>query len=312
MQLIKDNIDLSMYMMESETEHAVNPASSWLSEVKQHFFAPQESPKTRLPWLKTHRDFEFRPAEVTIWGGINGHGKSMIVGHVVLGLMKQGERVCMASLEMKPVRTMARICRQAYGHDELSAHYLDDFSVWTDGKLWLYDHVGSCKPALILAVIRYAVDKYKITHFVVDNLMKVIAGEDDYNAQKDFINSLCVIAGDTGVHIHIVMHVKKGRTEGDLPGKFDIKGGGANVDLVDNAFIVWRNKPKEALAMTGDLSKSDEADATLVLVKQRNGESEGMYGFWFDRPSMQYIEDKHDQAKTLDVSRKIYSNEVEF
>lgn len=311
MQLIKDTIDLSGFMGDVETTHAVNPASNWVDGVKDYFFKPADAPLTRLGWRKTHADFQFRSSEVTLWAGINGHGKSQMVGQVALALMQQSERVCIASMEMSPVRTMARMTRQAHGSSEPALRYIDDLGAWTDGRLWLYDHVGSCRPELMLAVIRYAVSKFEITHFIVDNLMKVVEGEDDYNGQKNFVNGLCTIAHDTGVHIHLVLHVKKGKSETDVPGKFDIKGSGAITDLVDNVFVVWRNKAKEQLMRDGE-NCAEEVDAMLCLEKQRNGEAEGRYGFWFDRPSMQYLEDRHSLPKMLNVQREVDSYEVEF
>jgi len=312
MQLIRDNIDLSEYMAEAEVEHAVISASNWVAGVIDHFYKPQEAPKTKLPWIRTHGDFEFRAGEVSLWAGINGHGKSMIVSQVALGLCNQFEKVCVASLEMPPVRTMARMSRQACGAFEPPASFIRKFGAWTDGKLWLYDHVGACKPALMAAVIRYAVDKFKITHFVVDNLMKVVAGEDNYNEQKDFVNTLCSIAHDTGVHIHLVLHIKKLKDEGTVPGKFDIKGSGAITDLVDNVFVVWRNKPKEQSLRESGMEKQDEPDAILSLDKQRNGETEGRYALWFDHSSMQYLESRHDHPKQTTVERLVPVEEVEF
>lgn len=312
MQLIRDSLDLTDYMDDAVVDYEVLPASNWVQDVIDHFYKPLEVPRSRLGWLKTHRDFQFRPGEVSLWGGINGHGKSQMTGQVILDLMKQGERVCSASLEMSPSRTMARMLRQAYGAIEPPMNYIRDFGDWTDGKLWLYNHVGACKPNVIAAVIRYAVDKFRITHFFVDNLMKVVAGEDNYNDQKDFVNTLCSIAHDTGVHIHLVLHIKKLSDESKVPGKFDIKGSGAITDLVDNVFIVWRNKPKEkALRETGD-NKPDEPDAILALEKQRNGEAEGRYGFWFDHGSMQYLEARTDHPAHLSIEKLVNLTEVEF
>jgi twinkle protein len=313
MRLIRDTVDLAPFMDEPEPEHKVRPAGEWLNDVIDHFYKPAEVPQARLGWLKTHRDFHLRPSEVTLWGGINGHGKSQMVGQVALDLMTQGEPICIASLELSPARVMARMSRQAHGSNDPSIPYIKDFHKWTDGRLWLYDHVGSCNPKTMLAVIRYAVTKFNVRHFIVDNLAKVIDGEDSYNEQKNFVNALCTIAHDTGVHIHLVLHVKKGKTENDVPGKFDIKGSGAITDLVDNVFIVWRNKAKEAaLRDAGGNMSPDEPDAVLSLEKQRNGETEGRYLFWFDGPSLQYLESRMDNPKMYRVVPTVRAEEVEF
>ena len=313
MELIRDDIDLTAYMTEQPQEHRVLAASDWLQDVADFYHKPDTSPKVRMGWLRTQGDFAFRDAEVTLWAGINGHGKSQLVGQVALDLMVQNQRVCIASLEMRPTRVMARMSRQAFGDDLPSQTFLKTFHDWSDGRLWLYDHVGSSNPKTMLAVIRYARDKFGIQHFVVDNLAKVIAGEDSYNEQKDFVNSLCVVAQDTGVHIHLVLHMKKGRTEDDVPGKFDIKGSGAISDLVENVFIVWRNKKKEGdMRMGGGDSVATDPDCVLLLTKQRNGETEGRYPLYFDHRSLQYIEAHNDFPKQYKVERKITFEEIEF
>src|SRR3990167_5003359 len=124
MNLIPDNIDLSQYMTDAPEEHRVLPASEWVKDVIDHFWQIDTKPKVRLPWKKTHGDFYFRPSEVTLWGGINGHGKSLMVGQVVHALAEQNERIGMASLEMKPASTMARMTRQAYGNNYPPADYI--------------------------------------------------------------------------------------------------------------------------------------------------------------------------------------------
>jgi len=317
MELIPDTIDFSGYYPDEQVaEHKVSPASSWLPQVLDHFFKPEEFVRAvRLGWVKTHADFAFRPAEVSLWGGINGHGKSQVLGQVALDLMCQGERVGIASLELPPVMVMARMVRQANGSSCPPKEYVMNFHGWTDNRLWLYDHVGSSDPRTILAMIRYSVAKFGITHFVVDNMAKVIKGEggtDVYNSQKDFINSLCSIAHDTGVHIHLALHVKKKDSEADVPGKFDIKGSGAITDLVDNIFIVWRNKPKEAAIREGNADKNAEPDAIIVLEKQRNGEAEGQYNLWFDPSSFQYVENRHDLPRQYEIDTQAAFEEVKF
>jgi len=41
--------------------------------------------------------------------------------------------------------------------------------------------------------------------------MRVVAGEDKYNEQKDFVVKLCDIAIKQKSHIHLVHHTKKGK-----------------------------------------------------------------------------------------------------
>lgn len=306
MQLIRDTVDLTEFMDEPSAEHSVLSADNWTKAVIDHFWLPDDSPKVRLPWKKTHGDFHFRPAEVTLWAGINGHGKSQVVGQLSHSLAAQNQLVTVASLEMPPPKTMARMSRQAFGGEQPTIDYLKRYGKWTDGKLWLYDHMGSVKPKTMLAVIRYAVAKFGVQHFIIDNLMKCGIQEDAYGEQKEFVDSLCVIAKDTGCHIHLVLHVKKGRSEDDLPNKFDIKGSGSITDLVDNVFIVWRNKSKEAKERAGEGFELDDPDCLLLLVKQRHGEAEGTYRLYFDRNSLQYKEFHNHMPTQFDLNESEY------
>lgn len=283
MEMIRDDIDFNAYRKEPET-HKVRPASDFLQETIAAFYpAPNMAKPPRPLWDKAKGRIDFRPGEVSLWAGVNGHGKSMMLSQVTLDLLLQDEKALVLSFEMKPVRQMQRMSRQAYAGDEPPSSFLSTFHQWTDGRLWMYDHNGSIQWTQVMAVMRYASDKFGITQFIVDSLMKCVKGDDDYNAQKDFVNELCAFAQARQVHVHLVHHVRKGESEDKAPGKFDVKGAGAITDQVDNAFIVWRNKKAE---------RGDTKDPTAMLKcdKQRNGEWEGMLGFWFHQDSMQYLE----------------------
>jgi twinkle protein len=287
MQCIPDTIDFSAYMEETE-QHNVRPASDWLQATIDAFYAPADTtPVATMLWNKTSQKVKFRPGEVSLWAGVNGHGKSMFLSQVELDLCYQGERVMVASFEMKPVKQMHRMSRQAYAGRDPSIPFLKELHGWTDGRLWMYDHVGAVEWRKLIAVMRYAHKNFNISHFVIDSLMKCVKGEDDYNAQKDFVNELCAFATANGVHVHLVHHMRKGESEHKVPGKFDIKGAGAITDMVDNVFIVWRNKKAEQ-------DGTGEPTCMVACEKQRNGEFEGKFGFWFDVGSQQYLEGQAD------------------
>jgi twinkle protein len=313
-QWIKDE-DLAPYMEERKAKYAVNPASTWTEKCIDHFYKPDDTPKIYLPWVKTHNAFHLRPAEVSLWAGINSHGKSQVVGQAMLGLAEQGRRVAIASLEMWPQVTMARMQCQAWGAELPSIDFIRRFQKWTDGRLWLYDHKGSVKPDTMIAVIRYSVEKFGIEDFVVDNLSKVIEGDQGervYNAQKDFVNKLCQVANETGVHIHLVHHIRKGDNETDVPGKMDVKGSGAVTDLIDNVFIVWRNKEKEAAVRADDASLRDAPDAILKIDKQRNDGTEGSFHLWFDRNSFQYMESPFATPRRMNFESGVSLDAIDF
>ncbi|MGE5652514.1 MAG: AAA family ATPase [Bacillota bacterium] len=285
MELIKDDIDFTAYAEEPE-QHKVRAAGDYLNETIAAFYPPPDvAPPPRPLWDKCNGKIAFRPGEVSLWAGINGHGKSMFLSQVELDLMMQGERVLSLSFEMLPVRQMQRMARQAYADELPPVPFLRTFHEWTNGRLWMYDHNGAIKWETVMSVCRYAQEQFGIKQFVIDSLMKCVKGDTDYDAQKDFVNELCSFAQARKVHVHLVHHVRKGEDEDRIPGKFDAKGAGTITDMVDNVFIVWRNKKAER----GD-NTDQKPTAMLRCDKQRNGEWEGLLGFWFQMESMQYLE----------------------
>jgi len=285
-EIIDDSIDFSAYELEPELRQGVKPASSWVDAVVKRMLNPEEISGARLPWDKTAQQVRLRPHELTLWPGINGHGKSMALSHVMLGCMAQRQRVMIASLEMRPELTLDRMTRQALGKRNCSIHEIHAFHRWTDGKLWLYDHVGALHWRKMLAVCRYAIATKQVDHVVIDSLMRLGIGEQDYDGQKAAVDALCNLRNDYPVHVHLVMHSRKLADEFAPPGKFDAKGSGTMTDLADNVLTVWRNKRKES----DPERHRHEPDAMLICDKQRNGEWEGKIGLWFDRESMQFLE----------------------
>jgi len=110
---------------------------------------------------------------------MSGDGKSMILGQACTEFARTGKRVVIASMEMKPVITLARMCRQQYGRIP-TVDEIQKFHQWSDGVIWIYDQQGAVKSDRILAVLRYCADVLKADHFVIDSLMKCGMAEDDY------------------------------------------------------------------------------------------------------------------------------------
>lgn len=299
-QLIPDTINLEEYLREPDPGERVIAASSLFEEVRDEFLMPQTLQGARPPWPKAESLIRFRCGELSMWSGTNYTGKSVLTSQVALALCQQDERVCMASFEMKPRKTMYRMTRQAAGGPEPTVSFMRSFHQWTDGRLWIFDHIGRCPPERVMAVIRWCRARLGITHFFIDSMMKVVRGEDDYNGQKDFCNDLQTLAQDTGMHIHLVHHTKKPADESHRPTRFDAKGSGAISDQVDNAFNVWRNKPKETKLARTDVTEKerDELEASpdtlLICDKQRNGEWDGNIKLWFDSRSFTFRGEKRE------------------
>ena len=86
----------------------------------------------------------FRAGEVTVWGGMSGHGKSLITGQVAMQLALAGERVGISSFEMSGARTIARMVRQHFG--EKSAKGIPAFLKTFNRKICLLEHQGIISP----------------------------------------------------------------------------------------------------------------------------------------------------------------------
>jgi len=297
---IPDDLDLSEYMQSSEMRQKIRAANAFHDDVCEYLFTEVSRSGDRLPWRKTADLIRFRSGEVTLWTGMNGHGKSLVMGQVITGFAHQRSGTCIASLEMLPKITLARMVKQSAGTgDALSREYATAYLRWAGSNLWLYDHVGHAKREKIMALIRYTADKLKLKHFVIDSLMKCGIGLEDYDAQAAFVSDLCDVARDTGMHVHLVAHSKKQLDESRHPGKMDIKGSGTIGDLVHNIISVWRNKPKERKLSEGDNSASGEPDQLLICDKQRNGDWEGKISLWYHPSSRQYMEAISEQPHDL-------------
>lgn len=285
--LTNDDIDFAHYLADTEAQEKVKPASEYLNSVMRQLSPANEAPKyAKLPFFGT--DVEFRPGEVTIWAGFNGSGKSMLQGQVIAGFAEQKTVCCIASLEMRPDKTLARIARQVTGLRTPSKNAVADYFNRVSQTLWLYDQQGVVRPERMIAVIKYCAEKLGCQHFAVDSLMKCVAGTDNYNAQKDFVDALTVAARDYNTHIHLVAHLKKGEGDERMPTRMDISGTGAISDLVDNVLIQWRNKKKERAISDGKPVNEDDPDAVLICDKQRNGEWEGRVRLYFDKESQRF------------------------
>jgi len=262
-----------------------------------------------IGWDKFKENILFRPSGLSVWTGYNGHGKTLFLSHVMLNMIAQGARVCIASMELFPEELMARMYLQATAQEKPTRDFIDKIDEWMDGKLFLFNLVGTGKIERLLEVFLYARRRYGVDVFLIDSLTTLNIAEDDYNGQKELTEKLRDFKLEHNCHIHLVAHPRKPRNESEIPCKYDIRGGGAISDLADNCFSVWRNKQKEELQrrrLRGDyldheeLEQLEKPDVFLNCDKNRHGRGsnkEGFYSFWFHEPSFQYLEREGEKPK---------------
>lgn len=263
--------------------------ADFFGQVKALFYpAPNAAPMPRLLLGDKYHDcVEFRGGEVSVWTGINGHGKSLMLNQVLLGLMHQGERVCVFSGEMPAVVQAKRLVKQATGLDRPTPGYIDATRDWVMDRMWLFNVIGTAAISRLLEVFRYGAKRYGIRHFVIDSLMTTDVPEDGpgaLSAQKKAMQDLAAFAKAHDAHVHLVAHPRKARDESMAPGKMDVGGSGKLTDAADNVFSVWSARREE-----GDEEPEEKPDALLELHKQRNGDVQHRkFWLWFNRHCQQF------------------------
>jgi len=206
-------------------------------------------------------------------------GKSLVTGMAALWMESP---VVVASMEMLPEATLARMIRQASGMSSPSKEYATALAKQLDGRIYIYNQVGDAEQDNLFGMMHYAAHELGVKHFFVDSLVKIKGvGPEDYTKQQEFVNKLSQIAKDEHVHIHLILHMRKQMNEKEMPDKFDVKGSGSIVDLADNLLIVYRRT----------IGELDDGNPTgfIRVAKHRHGEWEGTWGFWFHEESQQWV-----------------------
>ena len=288
---VGDKIDIDQYEKIEFTDH-VEECSNFRQSVVDHMFGNESFKGETLPWEFCDNYIKFRAHELTVWNGINGHGKSSLVNQVVMGFLKQGCKCLIASLEMRPQETIARMICQAYAipQPSITLKAVDEFFPKIEKQLFMYKETGDMESHRVHALCRWAKAELDIDHIIIDSMMKCGVKEGDNAQEKEFVNALQNIAKQTGIHIHLITHAKKGLDEFKKPGKFDVHGSAHITNLPDNVIIMSRNKKKEQ-EMKKDIPSEEirsQPDVWMEVAKQRHGNGwEGTLGLYWHE-SKQY------------------------
>jgi twinkle protein len=258
----------------------------------------------RLPWRKAGERLLFRPGEITEWTGATGAGKSQLLSHALVAMGDQGARVCLASLEMAPGQSLRRMVKQAGNVDRPTEPFIREVVSWLDGWLWVFGLVGKTGVGRIIEVFEYARCRYGCDVFVIDSLMRLGVGSEDYEGQEKAVFELVSWAVAKGVHIHLVAHARKSdRAAGHaVPDVEDVKGTSEIAANAANIIGVWRNrKLEDEIRIASEAADRGDAASQLKLeeltekppvivnvAKQRNGDWEGKFGLWFNPATYQY------------------------
>lgn len=288
--LIRDTpIDWDRYVLTDEdTQRFVDPRTL-VRRVSDVIHGRGANEGATLPWNCMHDMVRLRPGELSLWAGINFHGKSSMLRMVALHLARCGHVVCGAFLEEMPEVTMAEIAQLAAPDVDLKASddYIDVICNWCYRKVWLYQQTKMMDTQRILALIAYAAKEKGCTHFILDSLMRTGLAQDDYEGQRVFVNQLTNYAMQLGVHIHLVHHIVK-VDETQVPGRDAIRGTGAITDQAHHVFIVWRD--------TNEDREVTSPDGLLIVAKNRGIRPANWIGKvqMYLHKSGQFLRNRHD------------------
>lgn len=292
--LSKADMDAVIAAASNLDPEGLKRASDYTDKVIHLFWPAHEQPEGYgLPYGRLINKLLFRPAEMTLWSGAAGSGKSQLISDCIPHWIKQGSRICLASLEMQGAQTLRRMCKQVGDVDRPTAPFIEAILAYLDTGLLLYERVGKASVQALLEVFDYARAKYGCDQFVVDSLMRLGIAGDDYTGQEKAVFSLVDWTIQHNVHLHLVAHARKGLAGAGAPETEDIKGA---MEIGANAFnilTVWRNRKHEeaiANAKTDEERKAleEQSGVTLNVAKQRNGDFEGKTGLWFDQETYRY------------------------
>jgi twinkle protein len=250
----------------------------------QSYFYPSEDQKNAvlLPVL-FHRKIGFRPGELTIWTGCNSHGKSVMIGQVMIGAAVRDMKIAIASMEMRPEQTLGRMLKQFWACGLPSAEEINRGLEWMSGRIWIYDLMGNVPTSKLMELLEFSVRRHGVSHFVIDSLMKCDVGGEDYDGQRRFLNEAVTFAKNHNCHIHLIAHPRKHDEEKPI-GRIAVSGSGDISNQADNVVSVWRNKAKERNEKTWT-----ERDCVVLCDKQRETGWEGYIDLDFWKKQEQYI-----------------------
>lgn len=304
-------IDAAVKAAKPRDPEELHGAADYADDVAALFENNGPEDGIRTPWAKIGDRLVFRPGELTVIAGINGHGKSQAVGFMAGAAMRDGYRVCVASLEFRVKVWLQRLCRQMSASSAPTPSYVRHIVQWLGaGRLWAFDAQGTADWKRMVEVFRYARRRYAVDLFVIDNLTGLGIGEEDYQGQKAVTLALSNFARDENCHVWLVHHIRKGNSENEQPDKMDIKGSGAITDLASTVLTVWRNKPKEdkrkAAAMINaelDAEEYAKPDVRIRCSKQRNyagnGDGEPVIALWWDGGAYHYLAKPEHRPRAL-------------
>lgn len=198
------------------------------------FRAPLSSGLT-LPWESANEYVRFMPGKVSVWSGPSFSGKTAFLRQLMLHALKNNHNVLFVSLEEEPDDVWREfICMATCTRSPTPEQREWCLDLW-DGRLFVFDSTELIEPTLLMGIIRFAAERHKITHVVIDSLMRLNLRTDDFDGQREMGNTLGRLARMAGIHVHLVVHPRKTADSRAAMDLYDIRGA---QDIIAQADLV--------------------------------------------------------------------------
>jgi len=300
--LAKSDMDKAIQEAKSLDPEGLRRASDYTDKVVNLFW-PQSHEQTgyNVPYGKLSQNLHFRAGELTLWSGASGAGKSQILSDCIPHWIKQGSRICLASLEMKGEQSLRRLAKQVGGVDRPQEEFIHKIMRWLDPGLLIYERVGKASVEALLDVFNYARAKYGCDQFIIDSLMRLGIASDDYTGQEKAVFKIVDWTVSNHVHVHLVAHARKGGIDKGVPETEDVKGASEIGANAFNIITIWRNRKNEEemqKAKTEEERQNAKQAPGVILnvAKQRSGDFEGKTHLWFNQENYRYFSSYDNQT----------------
>jgi twinkle protein len=300
---LREGCDIQRYIEEAtlKTPDELVPVENFMEDVIELATNGEHLDGYLLPWPFTYDKVSIKSGELSIWAGKTNSGKSQITSHMMVDHIKQGAKICIASLEMSPKRYLYRCARQIIGTDDLTTEGIKNAFRYMYDHIWCYNLIGKADVPTMLDSFLYAKKRFGCDTFIVDNLMMLGVRNDDYAAQAEVVHQLTRFAVENDVHVHLVCHTRKS-SEGHASDS--IRGAGELADTAFNIFIISRDRNLEDMRAAAETEEqltelSSKHGVWLKIDKQRNGDWQGDIGLEFDKSSYRYLTSKDEMVYSM-------------
>lgn len=250
--------------------------------------------------------------ELSVWSGSNASAKSTFLNQLAIESIEQGYKVAIYSGELVPSKLLKWIEMQCAGKKNMAYvkqydyYFVDDtykklIKEWLSDKLFIYNNQTGNKAKDILYQLKKCIKENNIKVLILDNMMSMdikYLGDNKYDNQSQFIQSLSDLAKELNIHIHFVCHPRKVTS---FLRKEDIAGTSDLTNIADNVFIMHRVnndfkiKTKEMFKWKDDKEIYNYTNVLEICKNRQDGIQDYFVGMYFEVGSKRLLNTKNEE-----------------